>query len=415
MGNPKIEPLAPDDMDSLLIISQNYWPEPIGTPYYVTGLAQWMAKKGTRVSVITGRPYYPEFKLKSGFENGQRDTEVVRGVSIQRLPTYIPKGGSAAKRIANELVYFCGVWAQIIRRKILPCRYVISFCPTVLSVFLGRLATLRGGRNVAVVYDIQSGLAAGLNMLRFDFFIRIFRWFEKTCLNRADHIIVLSEQMRLALRNIGVNRPITVIPIWVDEKAITPRTKPKSDGYTLLYSGNLGRKQGLIQLLDLAEILSRERPDIRLLIRGSGSQKSSLVSAIARRDLKNISIEPLLPFEKLNDGLSDGDIHLAPQSPHAADFAVPSKIYSIMAAGRPIIATAVEGTALWDMQEATQGAILCVTPNKPQELFHMVVRLLDDEALRREMGEKGRRYIESTAGIDIVLNQYLALLTEGVE
>ena len=296
MSNNLNEPCASGftngDFESLLIISQFYWPEPIGTPFYVTDFAQWMAEKGKKVSVITGRPYYPEFRLMPGYERGKCDNEFIEGVSIYRLPTYVPEGGKASKRIVNELYYFFGVLMRLLTRRISRCRHVVSFCPTILTVLLGWLATKRGGRHVAIVHDIQSGLAAGLRMLRCGFFFSVFQWVEKFCLNKADHIVVLSDQMRKALRKLGVRQPISVIPIWVDEKAIYPKLKKSGSQYTLLYSGNLGRKQGLHHLLDLAEILDRERPDVRLLIRGNGSQESNLMDSVKERGLKTSSSNP---------------------------------------------------------------------------------------------------------------------------
>ena len=194
-----------------------------------------------------------------------------------------------------------------------------------------------------------------------------------------------------------------------------PQNKDADPKPVLLYSGNLGRKQGLDQLLDLAAILGLERPDVRLLIRGNGSRETMLMDSVKERGLDNIAFEPLLSLEKFNDGLADGDIHLVPQSPDAADFAAPLKVYSIMAAGRPIVATALQDSALWDLQEATGGAVVCVPPNDPQAFARAVLPLLDDEVLRRELGRKGRRYVETFATRDIVLSRYASLLTGEVQ
>ena len=97
------------------------------------------------------------------------------------------------------------------------------------------------------------------------------------------------------------------------------------------------------------------------MLRGRGSQAEHLAAEIAAKGLRNVQIADLLPPERLNAGLAEGDIHLVPQDPDAADFAVPSKIYNIMAAGRPFIATARPDSVLWRLQQEC-GGFVCVPP-----------------------------------------------------
>lgn len=396
--------------EELLVVSQFYRPEPIGTPFYVTDMANWFAAHGGDVTVLTGRPYYPEFRLKPGYEAGQRDRETIDGVSIVRLPTLVPTQGRAAQRILSEANFLLRATTALIAGKTRRGRHVISFAPSVLAVLAGALATRHGGRHVAVVHDIQSGLAAGLGMLGSGALLRLIRAAERYCLNRADHLVVLSEQMRDALLNLGIKRPIDIIPIWVDTGQINPLPRPEGVPPTILYGGNLGRKQGLEQLLDLAEVLRDERPDIRILIRGGGSQEEPLKASAQLRELPNLRFEPLLPLDRFNEGLAEGDVHLVPQDPEAADFAVPSKVYNIMAASRPFIATALSGSTLWALQEQSH-ALLCVPPNNPRAYADAVIGLIDDPVKRAEMGAKGRAYVEGKVARDVVLRRYVELMT----
>lgn len=398
-------------MEELLVVSQFYRPEPIGTPFYVTDMANWFAAGGCDVTVLTGRPYYPEFRLRPGYEAGQRDRETIDGVSIVRLPTLVPTQGRAAQRILSEANFLLRATAALVTGKTRRGRYVISFAPSALAVLAGALATRRGGRHMAVVHDIQSGLAAGLGLLGSGVLLRIVRATERYCLNRADHLVVLSEQMRDALLSLGIKRPIDIIPIWVDTGQINPLPRPEAAASTILYGGNLGRKQGLEQLLDLAEVLRDERPDIRILIRGGGSQEESLKDSAQLRGLPNLRFEPLLPMDRFNEGLAEGDVHLVPQDPEAADFAVPSKVYNIMAAGRPFIATALPGSTLWALQEQSR-ALICVPPNNPREFADAVIGLIDDQKRRTEMGIRGRAYVETTVARDVVLKHYAELMTD---
>lgn len=388
----------------LLIVTQWYRPELIGTAFYSAELAEWFASRGSKVTVLTNRPNYPGNEVFPEYRDGSHDRETLEKVAVRRLPTKVAVRGKARARIVAELFFLIrGVLALAsghVRRQ----QTVVSFCPSVVAVLLGWLARKRGGCHVAIVHDIQSGLAAGLNLLDKGYLLSFIRMCERFCLNRADHVMALSEEMREALQGLGVKSPIAVLPIWVDTEKIYPLPRPEGAPPTLLYSGNLGRKQGLGQLLDLAEVLQRERPEVRILIRGNGSQGEILKRTARERGLANLRFEPLMPPERFNESLAEGDVHLIPQDPEAADFAVPSKVYSIMAAGRPCVATAKEGSTLWKLAEKT-GACFCVPPGDPRACADAVIALLEDPDRRAELGRNGRAYVEDNVARDNVLPQ----------
>lgn len=396
--------------EELLVITQWYRPELIGTAYYSGELAEWLAENGSRVTVLTNRPSYPGNEIFPEYRSGDRDTEVLNGVAVRRLPTRVARGGGAKARILTEIFFLVRGLLALAAGRVARSQTVVSFCPSVMAVFLGWIARRRGGRHIAVVHDIQSGLAGGLGMLGSGALLRLIRVTERFCLNRADHLVVLSENMRKALLNLGIQRPITILPIWVDAAKILPLPRPQPAPPTVLYGGNLGRKQGLEQLLDLAEVLRDERPDVRILIRGEGSQEGSLKDSARRRGLPNLRFEPLLPLDRFNEGLVEGDVHLVPQDPDAADFAVPSKVYNIMAASRPFVATALPGSTLWALKEESH-ALLCVPPNNPRAFADAVIALIDDPEKRAEMGARGRAFVENKVARDIVLRRYVDLMT----
>ena len=147
---------------------------------------------------------------------------------------------------------------------------------------------------------------------------------ERLVLNRTDLVVVLSAEMKDQLRGIGVTVPIEVVPLWVDTDQIKVVEPVSRSSLKVLYSGNLGRKQGLGQIVDLAAELAVSRPDIEIILRGNGSQGQELAAEIRRRCLPNVHLTELQPNEALGPALAAGDIHLVPQNPEAAAFAVPS-------------------------------------------------------------------------------------------
>jgi len=170
-------------------------------------------------------------------------------------------------------------------------------------------------------------------------------------LRRLDRVSAISDRMveRLAAKGVRPERCI-LFPNWVDTKAVFPLETPSpyraelgiaEDQLVALYSGNMGEKQGLEMLLDVARRLSSE-PRIRFVFCGEGAARQRLFDA--GRHLPNVHWLPLQPAERLNDLLNMADIYLLPQRADAADLVMPSKLVGMLASGRPVIATAEPGT-----------------------------------------------------------------------
>jgi len=392
---------------AILLVTQYYRPELVGSGPYCGELAEWLQAAGSSVTVVAGLPHYPGHSVFPAYRNKPPRRETVAGVDVVRLRHWIPRGSSAALRILSEAHFLLvGCWALLTGR--IPRQpVVISLCPSILAVMLGAIAR-RGGRHIAVVHDIQSGLARGLGMVGSNLLVAVMRWCERIALNRADVVVVLDPAMRDELRLNGVVVPIEVMPIWVDTERLLQVPQPRRAAPVLLYSGNFGRKQGLHQLIALAERLQHERPELTLVLRGDGGTRDAVAASIAAAGLTNVRLAGLLPAERLAEGLADADIHLVPQDPDAAVFAVPSKVFNIMAAGRPFVATARPGSPLWRMMEAS-GAFLCTPPNDARAFAEAVLRLVDDPSFAAELGDRGRQFVNRTCAKSLVLGRFSAL------
>lgn len=375
--------------DRLLLVAQSYWPEPAGSAPMMTDLATAFAAAGTDTTVLTARPNYPGNRVYDGYADGTRDRLTVDGVRIERLPT-IPPAGGPARRIGRH-------------------RAVLSLCPSILSVALADRFTAPGGRHVAIVHDIQSGLAGALG-LGGRVAVKAIRGLERAALNRADAIVVLSEPMRGVLRELGVTRPIAVIPPHVDAEAVHPLPRPDQPP-TALYSGAFARKQGLEQVLEMARHLASLMPGARVLMRGQGGLEEELKAHARALGLSNLDFAPLAPKDRLNEAMAEGDVHLVPQRPEGAAFAMPGKAVTILAAGRPFVSTCLPGSALATL-EAEIGAFLCTPPDQPRAMAESVARLLADPARATAMGRRGRAWVEENASRAVALDRYARLLLD---
>ncbi|TAJ86241.1 glycosyltransferase family 4 protein [Reyranella sp.] len=395
---------------NVLFVSRYFWPELIGSAPFSTDIAEWLTRHGRRTTVVSGLPHYPEPEVFPAYRDGKCRREIVGGSAVERLPVGAPSGGGARARIANEAEFLLRGLAALVTGRVDRHPIVLALCPSILSVALGIASKRRNGVCVAVVHDIQSGLAEKLGMTGGGSGLaRLMRTCERLVLNRTDLVVVLSAEMKDQLRRIGVTVPIEVVPLWVDTDQIKVVEPVARSSVKVLYSGNLGRKQGLGQIVDLAAELAVSRPDIEIILRGNGSQGRELAAEIARRRLANVHITELQPNEALGPALSAGDIHLVPQNPEAAAFAVPSKVFNIMAVGRPFVATALPGSVLWELQRES-GAFLCVPPGEPLGFAEAVLRLADDTWLRQELGRRGREFVELNYAKPRVLGAFMSRL-----
>ena len=392
----------------LLFVTRYFWPELIGSAPFTSDIAEWLAKEGRQITVLSGLPHYPGTTVFPAYKDGQLQHETMGNVVVERVRSGPPVRSSTLARILNEAGFLMRGLGTLASGRIKRHPVVLALCPSILCVALALAARQRGGSAIAIVHDIQSGLAQQLGM-NGGALGRLMRWVERATLDRVDLVVVLSQEMKDQLRRIGVTAPIDVVPLWVDTdeiQAIGPASRPS---VKVLYSGNLGRKQGLSQVVAMAEQLATRRPEIEIVLRGNGNQAQELVAEIAKRHLNNVRLAELQPNEGLATALAAGDIHLVPQNPQAAAFAVPSKVYNIMAVGRPFVATALPDSTLWRLQKQS-GAFLCVPPNEPLSFAEAVLKLADDPQLRRELGRRGREFVEQHYAKPLILSAFSSRL-----
>lgn len=395
-----------------LFVTQHYWPEIIGSAPYCTDIADSLAAGNTKVTVFTCWPHYPEAAIPQSYLGGQRDNEKRGDIVIKRVAPWLPRRRNVLGRLFAEFLFLVNGLAALTTRRIHRSDLVVSLCPSILTVLLGVFATRRKGRHIAVVHDIQSGLASGLGMVGSGPLVKLMRWLERVVLNRVSLVLVLSRNMGQRLEDQGIRTPIEQLPIWVDTKVISPREKPESETVHVYYSGNFGKKQALDQVVEMAALLEKRNDRIVVTFRGGGGEAGNLAENISARGLRNVRFAPLVPADRLAEGLAEGDIYVVPQNGQTADFAVPSKVYSIMAAGRPFVASAPPGSMLWWLKDESH-ALLCVPAGDAAALADAVERLVRNPALRRELARNGRNYAVAHHDKTIFQRRFLAMAQNG--
>ena len=356
----------------LRVVTPTFFPEPIGTPHYALELVRWVRRQGWSVDVVTANPYYPRFELYAGYDGHWRSELLDGEVPLRRLRTLVPKQGKAAWRAASDLnLLVQAVMARLLKR-LRPAPLTLAISPgTPFVVPAARALTARGGRVICWVHDLQGGLARALGKPRP--LCRVMDTTEARLVASADEILTLSEGMAARLRTIGVTKPIDVLPLW--------STLPPGDGIRgvrradVQYSGNLGRKQGCDQLLDLAERLHASRPGTTMLIRGDAIARRPLETEAAARGIGNVTFEDLAPHDRLRQALQEATVYVAPQRQGVGDNVMPSKVVNALAAGCSVVAASEPGTELVHMAAKTD-LLTITTPGDVDQLTKAVLSLL---------------------------------------
>ena len=386
----------------LLFLGLNYAPEPVGIGPYTAGLAEGLAARGHAVTVIAGKPYYPQWKAYPGQRRGRADTRE-NGVNVVRVPHYIPANPSGARRIVHHASFAASALlpALVPPPGAAPCATgrkpdaVFAVAPSLMSVPVAVLAARRARAPLWVHvqdFEVEAALATGL-VAQDSRFARLAQRIEDGILGRADMVSTISPQMveRLKAKGVAGDR-VYELRNWSNaafdfaaaSDAAYRRDWALGTRRVALYSGNIANKQGLEIVIEAARLLAA-RDDIVFVICGEGPNRACLAERGA--GLANVQFHDLQDAARMADLLSLASVHLLPQIVGAADLVLPSKLTNMLASGRPVVATAAAGTGLHDEVE---GCGITTAPGDAAALATAVARLVDEPALAQSLGAAAR-------------------------
>jgi colanic acid biosynthesis glycosyl transferase WcaI len=261
------------------------------------------------------------------------------------------------------------------------------------------------------IQDVFPDVAIELGFLTNPVLIKAARALERRCYRSADAITVLSEDLRA---NVAARIPdaskVHVIPNFVDLDLITPQGSDNSYrrengliGKTVaMYAGNVGLSQSL-DLVIAAAAASQDDPNLVFVINGGGTARRDLEAAA--RGLSNVIFVDTQPMERVPEVLAAADIHLVPLKRGLARSSVPSKTFSILAAGRPFIASVDPGSEIASIADRS-GAGIAVPPDDAESFTKAIRRLAESRDERWEMGRRGREFVEGWASPAVVAERY---------
>ncbi len=408
----------------LLIYGINFAPELTGIGKYSGEMAQWLTDRGHTVDVVTAPPYYPAWQRAEGYSAwGYRHETWGQGnaVRVTRCPLWVPAKPSGLKRLLH-LASFALTSAPALWRALRdPGRRPDVLILVVPTLFTAPVALWLGRRYGVPVWlhvqDFEVDAMLGMGIVGGGGGLANLAYrFERWCLRGADVASSITAKMvdRLLAKGVSPQRA-QLFPNWVDLSAVYPLPRPNEfraelglseTDVLVLYSGNMGEKQGLELVVEVARRLQAV-PGLRFVLAGDGGARPRLMAQA--QGLSNLQWLPLQPIERLNMMLNAADIHVLPQRADAADLVMPSKLTGMLASGRAVVGTAAAQTQL--------GAVLShcgvrVEPGDSEALADVLQELAGQLERREALGAAGREYAQAELAQDAILLKFEASVQE---
>lgn len=405
----------------ILVLCPHFAPDVAPTGEVMTAITKALTDRGNEVHIVTALPWYREHSIDAGWGGKLRRTEVTDWGSITRLhPFPTDKANIPARALAFGGFTVFATMTALLRRQKADVVFVMS--PPLPLGFAGWLTSVF--RRIPFVFNIQDvfpDVVVELGVITNKYAIRFFSAMEKFLYRRSDAVTVLSEDLRdnLAHKLVGHGpERVRVIPNFVDTDRIQPL--PRENSYreqygltgktVVLYAGNVGYSQSLDLVIEAAR-RNRERSDLVFVINGGGSALAELTEQARELDLKNLVFVEMQPRERLGELLAAADIHLIPLKKGLARSSVPSKLYSILASARPVLASVDPATEVANTIDRA-GAGRWVAPEDADAFCDALDEMLADPDGLISMGEAGRSFVETWVSPAAVGEAYENLFKE---
>jgi colanic acid biosynthesis glycosyl transferase WcaI len=389
----------------ILVASPFFHPEHSGSSPYSTDLAVYLAECGHDVTVVTGFPFYPQWKKRLEHRRKLFAIEQYRGVRILRGYLYVPASPSALKRMIHELTFTIFACLNLLRAGNSDC-LIVSAAPLPLQLASLVFMRLWGIQLVIHIQDLQTDAALSLGMVKHSFVPKLLLKLEGLIYRYASWVATITPRMKANLRRKGVPEDkLAVIPNWISVAEISELSRrtlrgrllfnhPIAQGkFTVAYAGNIGAKQGLEVLVDLAEA-SQTHKNIHFFIIGEGSHRLHVEEYAKSKALTNITFLPFMTEERYIEMLQDIDVSFVSQKPGSGDVFFPGKLLGIMAMHKPLLISADQNSEL-AMVISNAKCGLVASPGDSDSLLQNLTSLCRSPDLRESLGRNGYEHVKS--------------------
>ena len=404
----------------VLVLCPHFEPDTAPTGTVMTEIVHQLAAQGHEIDVVTSLPWYEHHEVLDEWKGRPWRRTTTAWGSITRVHPFPTDKTNIPARAAGFAGFtgLVGVLALFRRRR--PDVVLTMSPPLTLGLPAWVVARLRRAAFVFNVQDIFPDVAIEVGAITNTKVIALLRWLERFVYRRADAVTVLSSDLAENVEaKVAGKTMVRVIPNFVDTERIQPADRHTpyrdeigaGDRRIVLYAGNLGYSQPLDLVIETARRWNARRDDVCFVINGGGSERPRL-EALAE-GLDSVVFRDFQPAERLPEVLASGDVHLIVLKAGLARSSVPSKLYSTLAAARPVLASIDPGTEISRVL-AEQACGVAVPPDDVDAFEAALARLLDDDDARAVMGERGRAFVEtwvSPSGVAAAYGRLFAELT----
>lgn len=378
----------------IIFFTQLYYPDMTTTAIIMADLAEDLASYGLDVGVVCAQATYL-------INEQSPKTEAHNGVGIKRVWTFLFNKNKNIGRILNSTSCFLSMFPKLFygnRDDLLVFNTNPALLP-LLGLFTNKI---RKQKYVILIHDLWPELPAQVGMIsRNGLIYRLIDFVNILALRNASGIVVLSETMKhVILRKVPEKRgKVHVLPNWADRNRIYPVPKENNeilkktglkDKKIVMYSGNIGRYQPMEVMIQAAGKLKR-RKDIAFVFAGDGGKKKEIERMAVSMNLDNVTFLPFQSLDRLAESLSMANLSLVGIYPENEGVIMPSKLYGLLAIGKPIICVSdPESEVVGILRAADAGVDSSIDDS--EELARKIEEVLDNETRAVEMGENGRRY-----------------------
>lgn len=380
-------------MKRVVFINRSFYPDIEATGQFYTELAEFLSDSFD-VTFVAGLSYYLKIK---GFGIRLWRKEKFKNIKIIRVRHTLFWKGNPAGRVLNWLSFSFLSFFVLFRLK--PEILVCGTDPPILGIFSYILRKLKGIKFIYHCNDLYPDVAIALGTFKKGMITDVFDYFNKKALKWSMRVIALGEDMAELLKKKGIkNEKIEVIPNWVDTEKIYPVQREENiflkkykieNKFVIMYSGNIGLTQNLEVLIDALDRVDREKEWVMVFV-GDGVKKDEIVKRVNQKGLKGRVL--FLPYqlkEFLSNSLSSADIHIVSLKKEAKGTCVPSKVYGILASGRPFISISDENSSS-SIIAKKYGCGIVADPEDVEDIKNKIEWAIENKEILENMGKKAR-------------------------
>jgi len=401
-----------------IVLLSRYFPPEIGTAANLFfELARGLAKKGHDVTVVTGFPWYNLEKVHEKYERKLFMEETMEGVRVIR--TRFPAFGPTKLKLAlgHITAPLSGLFGGLRVKK--PDIILVYSPPLFMALSAWALSLIKRCPFVMGVQDLHPQCYIDQGILKNRLAISVLRAIEKFCYKVSSAITVHSEGNKRYIESRGIDlKKIFILHNWLDTDEMKPLPRHNEfskkhglDGRFIVgYAGTLGMSQGLLSVIEAANLL-KEKKDIEFFIVGDGIEKEKMIRRSGELGIRNIRFLEMQTKDIYPWVVASCDVGLVTLNKKVKTPVVPSKILSMMAAGRPVLASLpLEGDAPKLIAES--GCGICIEAEAPEKLAESVLLLSKDRALCERYGKQGREYVAANLSLKKVLSDIEKLFAD---